>query len=175
MDPLESPAPAAPLSALRRLSYGLGGLLLLAFMTLFSLGTALLAPLGIGVGAGIARMRGGRLSPLVSWLVAVATCSLLLGIGAAALLLTLPDGTLEEAIRQAQTQPQPEQPEWLERLNPNAGTPAAPNPAVTLSSMFLGVAMGCVMIGAWGGTGGWAATLLVASAVTGRPLRSGGR
>lgn len=147
----------------------------MGLMALLSLGTALLAPLGIGLGAWIARLRGGRLSPLVAWVAAVVTCSTLIGAAVGVLLLSLPDGTIEDAIRQAQTQPQPEQPAWLERLNPNAGNPAAQSPAATMSTMMMGIAMACVMLGGWGGTGGWAASMLVAAAITGRPLRSSAR
>jgi hypothetical protein len=153
-------------------------LTLLACAT-FTLGTVLVAPLGVLVARALARRRGGILTRGPAWAGAVLASFLGVPIVFALLLTQAPPGTVagvRAAMDSAQTHQKPaEMPEWLQRVAPpgtqqrSAATHKlfTTGPMVTFFSVLSAIVV-CSMLGTIAGSIGWVASMLFAYAVKGR-------
>jgi hypothetical protein len=160
---------------LSRVAAGLAGCVLLLVGTLFTLGVAAGAFLGVVLAWWIQRRRGRRLTRPGAWIAATSTATLLIIIGAALMFAMLPDGALTEAMTEARAAEPPPPPAWLERLG--ADTDPATDRIVTSTPFtvyfgILGASISLLILGSIAGTLGWAASLLAGFAVRGHwPLR----
>lgn len=162
-----------------------GGLGVAALLVggLFTVGTALAAPVGVGLAGWAMRKRGRALTRFGSWAAAVGAAAVGAAAVATALALTLlvanlPEGSVANALAAAESaEPQP-QPEWLERIAPYT----APDPTVerivksrpaVLYFGLVGAGLGCLIMGGIAGSAGWAATFLLGYAAGGRWLLGG--
>ena len=161
-----------------------GGIAILFGSALITMGTSLFAPFGVLGARAIAKRRGGRLSRGAAWLGAVLASVIGVPLVVGFLLSKAPAGTvasIRSAMDSAQTQQKPtELPEWLERVSPpgaqqrNAATQEmlTSGPMVTIFAI-LGVVAFCTMSGTLAGSMGWAASMLIGYAITGRWIARG--
>jgi len=177
---------AAPRFGAKRIVAGVAGVVALLLTAIFTLGGALVAAIGMGVGATIARKRGKSLTRTTSWIAAVVAVAIVL-LGVLGFSVTRVGGNGLKEFRQAMDsaqahpRPAPTPPAWLERMAPGAAARAnarakPPNPALTAAIGIWAVVLVTAMFTALGaliaGTFGWLATLPLAYAITGRWIGS---
>jgi hypothetical protein len=169
---VDHPAPPAPIGI--RLLAGGGGILALLIGGLFTLGTALAAPVAVGLTWWILRRRGRALTRLGSLATAVCGATVMIALAFLLLLANLPEGSLTGALAAAESAEPPPQPEWLERLAPYSAQPDPIVDGVVWSRPamiyfgLVGFGLGCLVLGSIAGSLGWAATFLLGFAVRGR-------
>lgn len=167
-----------------RIGAAAAGAIVLVVCATFTLGTVLVAPLGVLVARALARRQQRRLTRGAAWLGAVAGSFIAVPLVFAGLLAMAPSGTMA-AVRsgmdsaQARQKP-PELPEWLERINPqSAQRQSAVTQKMVSSHVFVvffsivGGLMACSFFATIAGSIGWLASMLFGYAITGRWLPSG--
>ena len=168
----------------KRVVAGVAGAAALLLAGTFTLGGALVAAIGMGIGSAIARERGKRLTRTSSWVSAVAAVGVVLigffGVEA----VRMDTGAVRQEFRHAmdssRAHPRPA-PAWLERIAPGAAARAnarnvPPNPtieaAVGIWTIVVGTAVVAAVAAFLVGTVGWLATLPLAYALTGHWIGS---
>jgi uncharacterized membrane protein YgcG len=178
--------PEPPRAAVRdsgRVVAGIGGLLALAIAARFTFGAALLAPIGMAVASAIVRKRHHVLTRRTTWAGAVIAVGVVLICATAIPLAFVPAGTFAQIQRTADSvsaAPQPPPPAWLERIAPGASASSAAQrrPSGALGSAFnvwamvVGSVFVTAILSAFIGTIGWAVSLPLVYAFTGRWLPS---
>ncbi len=179
--PWEDADPAPPANQLSppagiglRLLVGGVGVITLLIGGLLTFGTALAAPVGIGLTRWVLRRRGRALSRLGSFAAAVSAGAVVIALAFLLIFINLPEGALTDALAAAESAEPPPQPEWLERFAPYSA-PSDPSierivtskPA-TLYFGLIGVGLACLLLGSVVGSLGWAVTFLLGYAVCGR-------
>ena len=158
----------------RRIVAAVVGVAALAFAARFTVGGAVLAPVGIFVAWLVTRRGNRRLSRPWSWFAAVAAVEIaLLGAGGYAA-MHAPPGTLSQiqhATDSAQANATP--PAWMERIAPGSTARAraqsgSVSGAFSVWALVVGGMIVSGMIAMVVGTVGWLATLPIAFAITGR-------
>ena len=177
--PDSSPPPPARArrSVSRQVLAGLCGTILLAVVAVFTLGGAVVAVVGIGVAALVARRRSRTLSRGMSWLAAGVAVQVTLLAFAGYAALKAPAGTLatmQHAMDSAQANPSPP-PAWLDRIAPGASARARAtrtplSPALKKTTLVFTTIFGTGMLAAVVGTVGWLVAFPLAYAVTGKWL-----
>ena len=181
--------PAPPkVSATIRVGAAFAGVVMLALATLFTLGAAWLAPLGMFIAHRVARRHGRPATRAGSWLGASVTCTVAVAIALAVTMgFGAPDGYIDQVTTQAaeQARARPTQlPAWFGRIAPAAPHQAAADSAAarlagsrafTSAAITGGLLLASVLWGVVAGSAGWATTVLFALALTGRsPVRPAG-
>jgi predicted PurR-regulated permease PerM len=168
---------------IKRILAGLAGVLTLVSAAVFTLGSVLVAPLGVLGARAIARRRGRVLTRGAAWLGAVVASFVGVALVMAAIFASMPPDVMKQVraaadSAQAKQQP-PEIPKWLERVNPAARQQAAVNNQLMKNNAFVviggivGSLMACSMLGTIAGSIGWLASMLFAYAFSGRWIRAG--
>ena len=158
--------------------------LTLFFSATFTLGTVLVAPIGVLAARGLARRGNRPLSRGAAWLGAVVASFLAVPLVFGGLFLAAPPGTaaaVRSAMDSAQARQKPaELPPWLERVTPpTTARQRAASEQLASSRPFLvvfgtiGVIMACSILGTIAGSIGWVASMLGGYAFTGRWIPSG--
>jgi hypothetical protein len=178
--PASLPAPVGPprvtANILVRLAAFVGGALVLLVAALISLGTALLAPLGMWATSAYRRRRHGSTTRPATWLAAMAS----VGIGLVGLMLValgaMPAGSLQrfqvtaDSVSSANAKAPP--PAWVERIAPGSSARAAQGPQTPASLrtplMIWSAGIGILFMAALGGSIGWAGAMLCGFAIRGR-------
>jgi len=167
-----------------RIVVGIAGAVALLLAATVTVGGALVAAIGVGVAAAIARKRGKRLTRTASWISAVAAVGIILlgffGVTAARVDRQAVNKEFRQAMDSARAHPRPP-PAWLERIAPEAAARAGArnvpaNPTLeaamgiwtTVVGTGIVVALGALLVG----TIGWLATLPVAYSITGHWIGS---
>ena len=184
--------PVVPLTrrfVAKRILVGVAGAAALLLVSIFTLGSALVAAIGMGIGSAIARRRGKRLTRAGSWISAVAGVGIVLlgffGVMAARIDTRGFNKDFQHAMDSVRTHPRPP-PAWLERVAPGAAARArsrnaASSPTVDAAAGIWAIGVGAMILAAVGavavGTVGWLATLPLAYGITGAwiGLRGGPR
>lgn len=159
----------------------IGGVAMLVTVSVFSLGLALLAPVGMIVARKIARREKTPLTFFTSWLgAAFGVCSALIVVALVVVVL-LPGGTVAgirktaDSVSTASNKQPP--PAWLERISPGSTARARasqPNPnsgmarGFTIASTVMGVVLLYSLLAMVIGTAGWVPSLLLTYAFSGR-------
>lgn len=157
--------------AVARAGAGLLGLAALLSAGLFTLGTAIAAPLGVLLVWWLAKRSGRSLSRPVSWMGAVGASTLAIALGFAFIFAKLPEGEMDRVIAEAQSAEAPPPPAWVEKIAPGysqRNAKMARSTPITVTSMIIGVVFATTMFGTLAGSAGWGATLLLGYAGTGR-------
>jgi hypothetical protein len=179
--------PAARRRDAKRIVVGIAGCLALLLVSTLTLGGALVAAIGMGVGSMIARKRGKRLTRTASWVSAVAAVVIVLlglvGFTAARLDRQAVNKEFRHAMDSVRALPPRPPPAWLKRLAPGAAARASArntpdNPtldaAAGIWALVVGMTMFATIAAVTVGTIGWLATLPLAYAITGRWIGSRG-
>lgn len=149
-------------AGLLRVIAGLGGVGLLLFSALFTLGASLAAPFGIFLGRQVARRKGRAFTGLGAWLWAVAASTIAVLVAVAILISLIPPGEWQEvqrAIAQAQVEgPQPD----------SVTAQVVQAPGFIIATGVIGGVIACAIFGAFAGTSGWLSTLMLSHALRGR-------
>jgi hypothetical protein len=167
--------PAALSGAAIRVAACIGGLLLLFGGAVFSLGSVLFAPVGMGATAWVQRRRGHRMTRAGSWLAAVASVAIVLAVAGGVLTLVIPTETWRQARLAADSasaaSAKEPPPAWLERMAPGATQRAAQSapmsPRVETAAMLLGGSIAVGLFAALFGSLGWVAGMLFGLAFSG--------
>jgi len=167
----------------KRVVAGVAGVAALLLTATLTLGGALVAAIGMGIGAAIARERGKRFTRTSSWISAVVAVGVVL-IGFFGLQAAKIDRNavkqFQQAMDSSRAHPRPA-PAWLDRIAPGAAAranarAATQNPTFEAAVGVWTILVGTAMIAALGafivGTIGWLATLPLAYAITGRWIGS---
>ena len=164
---------------MKRLLLGVAGALILALAGLFTLGTALAAPLGILAARWWTRSRGRVLTPFRSWLAAAVACGIAIGAAYTVAIVRSPDTTLQhfrETAARREAAPMPPPPTWVSRFFPQATTRPDPvterivkSRAFTLYFGIMGAVLAVAIFGALVGSLGWAGTVLLIRAFSRAP------
>lgn len=162
----------------RTLSF-LAGAALLALTALVSMGSVLVAPIGMWLARVVQRARGRSNTRATSWMGAVLACALVFGGALTWAFVRLPDGFVEQV--QQKTSERQREPTVIERVVERA-TPRSPAQAamekktqelahskafiwwVTIVGGVMSAGMAALLIGSVG----WAGTALMFFGVTGR-------
>jgi hypothetical protein len=175
-----SDAPRHAPSAALRLLGGVGGVLVLLLGALFTLGTALVAPLGMLAARILARRKGRPTTRTASWIGACVASSAVILVGALTLYLSTSPETiqgLEAAQDSAQANARAHPPAWVESMR----RVAPPNPAaervihshaVTQTMRIIGGVIAVEILGIIAGSAGWLGTALILYALQ-RPRPDG--
>jgi len=176
------PAPVAPIaprepksSVVVRLAAAVGGLAVLAGTALISVGTVVIALIGMAVVAGVQRRRGRALTRSGHWVAACATMAVVVLAFSGALLSYMPRGALNAAKQSmdsssAASAKQPP-PAWVQKLYPQysqAAANAKPSPVMVWMTMIIGVGIAVTFFATLYGTLSWGAGMLLGLAVLGR-------
>jgi hypothetical protein len=176
-DPHWVEPPPVPAGFLLRAAALVGGIIALLLGAIISLGTAILAVVGVLVAWWFYRRRGERLTRLGSWAAAVGACALGLVLVVGLLYLALPEDAVSEAVAAAEASDPAPLPAWLERLErrPPANTAADKLVNSTPFTVYFGLMGGMIAIAflaSLAGTMGWVGAFLLGFAVKGYwPLR----
>ena len=168
-------SPPPPAGAVARGFAVIAALLVLLVGSLFSLGTVLLAPVGMALGAYIWRRRGRTLSAAGHWLAAAIASTAVLVAYAGVFASAMSKDTWAKArqaadsVQRASAKQAP--PAWLQRLAPGAAQRAAQRPPSERAQTF-GLAFGAAFIAmflvGFFGTLGWIGGMLLGFAIGGR-------
>jgi hypothetical protein len=184
--------PATPVAAPRARTWNLSrvlaaitGVAMLITVSVFSLGLALLAPVGMIVARRFARREQSPLTFFTSWLgAAFGVCAALIVV-AVVVVAMLPSGTIvgigktADSLSTASNKQSP--PAWLEKMYPGStsrarasqGNASAPMVrTVVVASQVAGVVMLYSLLAMVIGTAGWVPSLLLTYAFSGRWLPS---
>jgi hypothetical protein len=162
--------PAQQESALLRVLSGIAGVVVLLVSGLFTLGSALAAPLGMFVALRRARRKGRPLTRAASWLSAVFASIILLFVGLVVLFSFMPGSAWQEMQKgatEARVHPDTANlPAWMKSMPRSAQSDSmtnklATNPGFFLMTFAIGIAFTCVFLGAIGGTAGWIGAVLL--------------
>lgn len=172
----ESTMPAARIPA--RATALAAGLIVLAVGLLVSIGTVLLAPIGMWIVARVQRRRGRTLSPEGNWLAAVGSIAIVFVLLATSVVALTPADFWRQAARSADStaavSARTPPPAWLERIAPGASRQPAnappTSPRMQQAAVAWGIGLAALILSAIYGTLGWGASLLLAFALTGRWL-----
>lgn len=170
---------------MRRVLTGLAGAAILCLSALFTLGTALAAPLGMLAADHWARRRGQVLTRGASWLAAAGASSLAIAGAFAVSAMRESDETLRrfhDTASAREAAPMPPPPAWMTRLFPQATTKPDPvterivkSRAFSLYFGLMGAGLAAGMLGAIVGSLGWAGTMLLARALPRQRLGTDGQ
>lgn len=165
----EARVQAHPPGAGLRILSGLGGVVVLIVSAVFTLGSALVAPVGM-VGARILARRQGRPTTRVaSWLGACIASGTVVLVGSLVVYFSMPPDTLtriEAAADSARTDARAHPPAWLEPMrriappNPAAERLAESRP-LTDAFMIIGAVLAIEIFGTFAGSAGWLGTSLI--------------
>lgn len=165
----------------------IAGVAMLITVTVFSLGLALLAPVGMIVARRFARREKTALTFFTSWLgAAFGVCAALIVAGLV-LIVVMPSGTIAgigkaaDSVSTASSTQRP--PAWLEKISPGATArardrSAPPNAnapmvrAFTVMAQVMGVVFVYSFLAMFIGTAGWVPSLLLTYAFNGRWIPS---
>jgi len=152
-----------------------GGICILVVATVISLGSALVAPLGMLVVAKVQRSRGRILSVLGHWLTAVGSVMILFALLGTVGASVIPKASFEKFRRESDSisakQPPPA---WIERMAPGTSQRIAEQkrkpPSATAQNvgMAFGAAFVVILFGLIFGSIGWVGGALIAVGVKGR-------
>ena len=178
-DDVRDALPQAPSATVTvaRLVAGVGGVLAIVLVSLFTLGGALLGACGVGLAAARARRLGVATTRRGSWLGAVATVGISLLVGGGIAVTRLPDGTLaqfRQTMDSASASTSTTTPAWLERVAPGttARVSKSQEPAwwqgpVTAWATVIGVVLVWAIFAGLIGTVSWLATMPLVYGLTG--------
>jgi fatty acid desaturase len=168
---------------LTRVLAAIAGIAMLITVSVFSLGLALLAPVGMIVARTFSRREKTPLTFFTSWLgAAFGVCAALIVV-ALVVVAVLPSGTIAgigkmaDSVSTASSKQPP--PAWLEKIAPGstararASQPSANSPMVrtfTVASQVMGVVVVYSLLAMFIGTAGWVPSLLLTYAFSGRWL-----
>ena len=168
-------SPAPPAGGVARGFAVVAALLVLLIGSIFSLGTVLLAPVGMAIGAYLWRRRGRTLSATGHWLAAAIASTAVLIAYAGVFASAMSKDTWAKA-RQAADSAQKASanqapPAWLQRLAPGAAQRAAQRPTSERAQTF-GLAFGAAFVAMFlvglFGTFGWLGGMLLGFGIGGR-------
>jgi hypothetical protein len=162
-------------SAIVRVAAAVGGLAVLAGTAVISVGTVVIALIGMAVVAGVQRRRGRALTRSGHWVAACATMAVIVLALSGALLSYVPRGALSAAKQSmdsssAASAKQPP-PAWVQKLYPQysqAAANAKPSPVMVWTSMIIGVGIAVTFFATLYGTLSWGAGMLIGLAFIGR-------
>ena len=175
------PAAATPVprsaGAVARVFAFVGAVIVLLVGTVFSVGAALAAPVGMAVAAWLWRRRGKRLPAIGHW--AAAMCGVVVAVVFYAGLVSafVPSATwkqIQHAADSAQTaSARTPPPAWLDRIAPGMAQQEAARQAnvsdrTKSMAMAFGLGITAVMFGLFFGSIGWVAGMLLGLSVNGR-------
>jgi hypothetical protein len=181
LDGFADPPPPPRGSGAARVAVGLGGLAALTAASIFTMGGAFVATIGMLVASAAATRRKRPLTRRASWIGAVAAAGVAILVATAVTFSAMPAGSvtkIRRAVDSAQAASRNEPPPaWLERMAPGEMARArvrqnAVSPTFSIAFTLWATAMGGVLT--WAifsmmiGTLGWGAGLLLAFAFTGR-------
>ena len=174
------PAVEPTASTVARVAAFLGGLCILVVGMIFSLGAALLAPLGMVVATKVQHARGHALSVLGHWLAAVGSVMVILSLLGAIGASVIPKASFDKYRRESDSvsakQPPPA---WIERMAPGTSKRLAeqrakkPSANVQTVGMAFGAAFVVIFFGLVFGSIGWVGGALIGMGVQGRWPGSG--
>lgn len=151
-----------------------GGLLVLLVAALFTLGAALLAPVGMFGARMLARRRERAPTWIASWFGACIASSIALVVALVVLISLMPPDTLRQvqaAVDSARVEARAHPTPWVERMrkaNPNPAAEAIANSPIVLTvSTAVGASLGVVLFGVIAGSAGWLGTWLLVFAYRG--------
>ena len=155
----------------------IGAAIVLIVATLFSVGAALAAPVGMAFAAWLWRRRGKRLPAVGHWLAAMCGVVVAVVVYTGLISAMIPSGTwkqIQHSADSAQTaSARTPPPAWLDRIAPGMAQQQAANRAnqserVASMAMAFGLGMLAIMSGVFFGTIGWAAGMLFGLSLNGR-------
>ena len=181
--PTAAPSPEAPVappsaaaSVLVRVAAFVAGAFILLGAAVISLGTALLAPLGMWATGAYRRRRHDPATRPATWLAAMACVAIGLISLAFVALDGMPAGSMRhfqasvDSVSSANAKAPP--PAWLERIAPGSSARAAQGSATPASLrtplMIWSAGVGIIFMAALGGSIGWAGAMLCGFAIGGR-------
>jgi len=158
-----------------RVAAAIGGLAVLAGTALISVGTVVIALIGMAVVAGVQRRRGRALTRSGHWVAACTTMAVVVLAFSGALLSYVPRGALSAAKQSmdsssAASAKQPP-PAWVQKLYPQysqAAANAKPSPVMVWVSLIIGVGIAVTFFATLYGTLSWGAGMLLGLALVGR-------
>ncbi len=169
-----------------RIAAAIAGAITLFISSSFTVGTVLVAPLGVLAARALARRRQRPFTRGTAWVGAFVISLVAVPVVFAGIFAMAPPGTVaavRAAMDSAQADQKPaEMPEWLKRMNPPAAQQQnaiaekmmASTPFTVFILTFVGVVL-TVIFGTIAGSIGWVASMLFGYAITGRWLPSGGQ
>lgn len=155
----------------------IGAAIVLVVVTVFSVGAALAAPVGMAFAAWLWRRRDKRLPAIGHWLAAMCGVVVAIVVYAGLISAMVPSGTwkqIQHAADSAQTaSARTPPPAWLDRIAPGMAQQEAANRAkqserVASMTMAFGLGIFAIMSGLFFGTIGWAAGMLLGLSFNGR-------
>lgn len=167
-----------------RRAAALGGIALGVGSVVVTFGTSLIAMLSIWIAAAVGRRNGRPLTRGSSWVIGVGSVGIA-ALGACVLFVAtqVPRGEItkiKQAMDSAAAQPQKPPPEWLRKVMPPNAQRTSPitdslvrSSAFTVWTMIMGLTFFAALIGAYAGTLGWGASMLIAYGATGGWLPRG--
>jgi hypothetical protein len=170
----DAPAPRGGIAA--RVGAGVAGLLVVLVAAVLTLGSALAAPIGVGIAWWVMRRRGRPLTRGWAWVAAASASTLAIALAFAVLVAALPRGALENAMADAEARQDSSRPEWVERMAPSSAPQNAAAERIVESKPaqiyfgLIGVGLASLFFGTIAGSAGWGATMLGGYAATGRWL-----
>lgn len=167
------PTPVAHAGAVARTLAFIAGLVILLVGGIFSLGIALVAPLGMLVGAYLWRRRGRTLPVVGHWLAALCGATFIMIAYAGLVGAIVPSSAwtqVKQSMDSVSAHPAPP-PKWLDRIAPGAAQRAAQQQASSPRMQTVGFAYGAgfaaIFFVAIFGTFGWIAGMLLGFGVKG--------
>ena len=163
-----------------RVGTAAAGILTTVVASVFSLGGAAIAVVGMGVGYVVMKQRGRRLTRGLSWVVAVGSVAVVALAVFAVFALQAEAGTFKDvrrAMDSAQAKPPPPTPEWLKRITPpnvqrqnELTEKMVRSKAFTMWTMVVGGVFGVSFLAGVAGSMGWVGGFLLLHAATGKWL-----
>ena len=160
-----------------RIGTAIAGVLTTAVVALFSLGTAVIAVIAMGIGYVVMKRRGRRLTRGLSWVVAVGSVGAVVLVVFAVFALQAGAGTftdVQRAMDSAAAKPPPPPPEWLKRITPpnvqrqnELTEKMVRSKAFTAWTMVIGGVFGVGFLSTIAGSMGWVGGFLLLHAATG--------
>lgn len=172
----ESAAPRATTNAQR--GAVVAGIALAVASVFISFGASIVAMVAIWITWGIARRRGRPLTRGVAWVVGAGSVgAVVLSVFAVFVATQVPRSqltNLKRSMDSAATAPQKPPPEWLRKITPPNAQQQSPlvnsvvrSSAFTIWTMVMGLTFFAGLLGAYAGTLGWLASMLLAYGATG--------
>jgi len=176
MTGMEQPPQETEERIVLRVLSGVAGLVVLLGSALFTLGSALAAPLGMFVALRRARRKGRPLTRGASWFSAIIASTIMLFVGLIVLFSFLPRSAwqeMQQGATEARVNPDTaNMPAWMKSMPRSAQSDSMANkletnPGFVLVAFALGIAFTCIFLGAIGGTTGWIGAVLLRFALWG--------
>lgn len=169
MNGIDPTQPETEESVVLRVLSGIAGVIVLLASGLFTLGSALAAPLGMFVALRRARRKGRPLTRGASWFSAIIASMLTLFVGLLVLFAFVPAKAWEE-MQKGATEAQVARdtanaPAWTKSMrsaqSDSLANKLATNPGFFMVTFAIGIGFTCIFLGAIGGTTGWVGAVLL--------------